>query len=222
MNIYEPIEYLHQLALTKNHNVHTLKLEAFERAYFKKRITPDLRLYSMASEQQKDLLNQIINTPPITDEEYEACLDRLIASSDDDRNILLNSMKEAHLNEIKRQELQQFIDVHRALTIHHTLEILKVKRQIKAFVETNKIPPSFNSKIVKTKQQYGNYLCQLHRHLVLTAPLGAANFDSLIREHHGLLPHSPQLSHLHAAQPTAVLDATVPYLYPYRPDKKTS
>ena len=111
-------------------------------------------------------------------------------------------MKEAHLNEIKRQELQVAIDTHHALTIHYTTEIYRVKKRIKAFIESGKIPSSCQSKYINTPQQYGNFLCQLHRHLHLTRPLGAANFDQLLREDAGLIPKSDQLAHLHAQQPT--------------------
>ena len=208
MHIYEPAEYLQQLALTKHHSAHTLKLSDFEKGYLKRNITPDLRIYKMTADQQEDLLAQIINSPPITDAEYEAELDFLIASSDDNTNILLNSMRDAHLNELKRQELQIAIDTHHALTIHYTTEIDRVKKLIKAFVDTGKIPSSCRSKFIKTPQQYGQFLCHLHRHLTLTRPLGAANFDQLIREAHGLIPKSPQLAHLHRQQPSDRTDPT--------------
>ena len=203
MHIYEPAEYLQQLALTKHHSAHTLNLSDFEKAYSKRDITPDLRLYKMTAAQDFDLLNEIINSPPMTDAEYEAELDALIDSSDDNTNILLNSMRDAHLNELKRQKLQIAIDTHHALTIHYTTEIDRVKKLIKAFVDTGKIPSSCRSKFIKTPLQYGQFLCQLHRHLHLTRPLGAANFDQLIREDAGLIPKSPQLAHLHAQQPDA-------------------
>ena len=202
MIAYKPAEYLQQLALTKHHSAHTLKLSDWDKAYSKRNTTPDLRNYKMTAEQQWDLLDEIINAPPITDEAYEAELDALIASSDEHSNTILRSMKEAHLNEIKRQELQIAIDTHHALTIHYTTEICRVKKLIKAFVKTNEIPSSCYNKFIKTPAQYGQYLCHLHRHLTLTRPLGAANFDQLLKEDAGLLPRSDQLAHLHAQQPT--------------------
>ena len=197
-----PAEYLQQLALTKRHSAHTLKLSDWEKKYFQRHSTPDLRLYKMTAEQQFDLIDEILAAPPITDEEYEAQLDDLIASSDQFTNTILRSMKDAHLNELKRQELQVAIDTHHALTVHYTQEIHKVKKLIKAFVETNEIPSSCQSKFINTPEQYGLFLCLLHRQLTLTRPLGAANFDQLLREHEGLIPKSPQLAHLHGQQPT--------------------
>ena len=202
MHIYEPAEYLHQLALTKHHSAHTLPLTDWEKKYFQRHTTPDLRTYKMTAEQQFDLIDQIVNSPPVTDEEYEAELDALIAGSDDNTNTLLRSMRDAHLNEIKRQELQIAIDTHHALTIHYTLEIFKVKKLIKAFVKTNKIPSSCQSKFIKTPEQYGLFLCLLHRQLTLTRPLGAANLEQLLKEDAGLIPKSDQLAHLHRQQPT--------------------
>ena len=191
MHIYEAASYLDHLATISRHSAHTLKLTPFERAYFKKRITPDLTTYTMTANQQEDLLDQIINAPLITDAEYEAELDALIASNDEGVSILLKSMKAAHLNEIRRDELQQSIDVHEALVAHYKREIYKVKQEIKAFVATGEIPQSFRSQKISTPAQYGNFLVQKHLHIVLSKPLGAANFSQLIREHHGLQPHAP-------------------------------
>ena len=219
MHIYEPAEYLDHLATIARHPVHSLTLTRFERAYFKKRITPNLKTYTMTADQQDDLIDQIVAAPLITEAEYEAELDALIASNDEGTSILLKCMKDAHLNEIKRAELQQSIDVHEALVTHYKQEIYKVKQEIKAFVATGEIPRSFTSRKITTPAQYGNFLVQKHRHLMLSKPLGAANFSQLIREHHGLQPHSPQLSHLHAAQATTQNDCSVPFLYPYKPEQ---
>lgn len=142
---------------------------------------PDIDAYDR--DNIADLIEQIINAPPQTDQQQLDSLASSLATCDEGSKALLESMYQAKLDDLTIQHLDHYFLLHKYVRAHFHKRVLQYQKYLRDHLKTGQMPRQMKP---KPGIDMSTYLAHLHRHYSLTMPITNHAFYAAVRKHFGL------------------------------------
>ena len=155
-------------------DISKVKLSEIEEKVFPQSI-PCIAMFSMTTEQQHCLIDQILAANP-SDAEIESHLADAFSTADQHTRILLESMQHAGRKRLALEQLAAYLPVHKQISQHSFTALKVLKKQLLTLHATGKPPQGYSLANTPNLLQY---LTHLYRYKASIHPVTFPELENI-------------------------------------------
>ena len=162
-------------------DISKVKLTEIEQKVFSKPI-PCIAMFSMTTEQQSCLIDQILAANP-SDEEIEDHLAHALSVADQHTRILLTSMQHSGRKRKALEELTAYLPIHKQISQHSFTALKVLKKELLTLHTTGKPPQGYSLTNTPNLLQYFTHL---YRYKASIHPVTFPELENIYLKHHNI------------------------------------